>query len=455
VRGPERIPASSVNTPVATAPRRAALIFIFVTVLIDILSFGLIIPVLPHLIESFLGGDVSKAAVWYGWFATVFMAMQFIFTPVQGALSDRFGRRPVILLSNLGLGLDFLMMALVNTLPLLFIGRIISGITAASFSTANAYVADVTPPEKRAQSFGMIGMAFGIGFVIAPAIGGFLGEIDTRLPFKAAVVLCLTNFVYGLFVLPESLPPERRTPRFDWAHANPLGALKLLRRYPQVLGLISVLFLLAFAHMVYPSTFVLYADYRFGWGPQMVGYTLAAVGVLAAIVQGGLIKKIVAALGERRTLLLGLGCGTLGFMLYGLAPSGPWFWAAMPIAALWGIAQPAAQAIMTRQVDPTEQGRLQGAVASLSSVAGIFAPTVFTRAFAAVTGANLHDAWAGITFGIAALLVGSAWLIAWKVSAGGSTRTDPLPAPTIVPEVVSDASTLQVQPAAEGAEASR
>jgi len=222
-----------------------------------------------------------------------------------------------------------------------------------------------------------------------------------------------------------------------------------------VLGLISVLFLLAFAHMVYPSTFVLYADYRFGWGPQMVGYTLAAVGVLAAIVQGGLIKKIVAALGERRTLLLGLGCGTLGFMLYGLAPSGPWFWAAMPIAALWGIAQPAAQAIMTRQVDPTEQGRLQGAVASLSSVAGIFAPTVFTRAFAAVTGANLHDAWAGITFGIAALLVGSAWLIAWKVSAGGSTRTDPLPAPTIVPEVVSDASTLQVQPAAEGAEASR
>jgi hypothetical protein len=174
----------------------------------------------------------------------------------------------------------------------------------------------------------MIGMAFGIGFVIAPAIGGFLGEIDTRLPFKAAVVLCLTNFVYGLFVLPESLPPERRTPRFDWAHANPLGALKLLRRYPQVLGLISVLFLLAFAHMVYPSTFVLYADYRFGWGPQMVGYTLAGVGVLAAIVQGGLIKKIVSVFGERRTLLLGLGCGTLGFALYGLAPSGPWFWAA-------------------------------------------------------------------------------------------------------------------------------
>jgi len=418
-----------VENETIAAPRRAALVFIFITVLIDILAFGLIIPVLPHLIQHFLDGDVSQAAIWYGWFSTAYMLMQFFFTPVQGALSDWLGRRPVILASNLGLGLDFILMATVNTLPLLFIGRIISGITAASFSTANAYVADVTPPAKRAQAFGMIGMAFGIGFVVAPAIGGFLGEINVRLPFWAAVVMCLTNFLYGVFVLPESLPKEKRTPHFDWAHANPFGALKLLRRYPQVLGLIGVLFLMALAHMVYPTTFVLYADYRFGWGPQMVGYTLAAVGVLAAIVQGGLIKKIVAALGERRTLLLGLGCGTLGFMLYGLAPSGPWFWAAMPIAALWGIAQPAAQAIMTRQVDPTEQGRLQGAVASLSSVAGIFAPTVFTRAFAAVTGANLHDAWAGITFGIAALLVGSAWLIAWKVSAGGSTRTDPLPAP--------------------------
>jgi DHA1 family tetracycline resistance protein-like MFS transporter len=434
------------------APRRAALIFIFVTVLIDIMSFGLIIPVLPHLIQNFLAGDVSKAAVWYGWFATVFMAMQFLFTPVQGALSDRFGRRPVILLSNLGLGLDFLMMAMVNTLPLLFIGRIISGITAASFSTANAYVADVTPPEKRAQSFGMIGMAFGIGFVIAPAIGGFLGEINPRAPFWVAVVLCLTNFMYGLFVLPESLPPEKRSPRFDWRHANPLGSLRLLQRYPHVLGLVSVLFLMALAHMVYPSTFVLYADYRFGWGPQMVGYTLAAVGVLAAIVQGGLIKKIVGWLGERGALMLGLGCGTLGFALYGLAPTGHWFWAAMPIAALWGVAGPAAQALMTRQVAPTEQGRLQGAVASLSSIAGIIAPTLFTRAFASVTQAHVHNAWAGITFGIAAALVGLAWIIAWRTSAHLSTTTHAAPTPpTIVPPVVSDADDLCVQPAADHA----
>jgi MFS transporter, DHA1 family, tetracycline resistance protein len=310
------------NTNPTAPPRKAALVFIFITVLIDILAFGLIIPVLPHLIESFLSGNVSQAAIWYGWFSTAYMTMQFFFTPVQGALSDWLGRRPVILASNLGLGLDFILMATVNTLPLLFIGRIISGITAASFSTANAYVADVTPPEKRAQAFGMIGMAFGIGFVVAPAIGGFLGEISVRLPFWAAVVMCLANFVYGLFVLPESLPKEKRTPHFDWAHANPFGALKLLRRYPQVLGLIGVLFLMALAHMVYPTTFVLYADYRFGWGPQMVGYTLAGVGVLAAIVQGGLIKKIVGALGERHALLFGLGCGTLGFALYGLAPNG-------------------------------------------------------------------------------------------------------------------------------------
>lgn len=435
------------NLPSTSPPRRAALAFIFVTVLIDILSFGLIIPVLPHLIEGFLNGDLPRAAIWYGWFSTAFMAMQFLFTPVQGALSDRFGRRPVILLSNLGLGLDFLMMALVNSLPLLFIGRVISGITAASFSTANAYIADVTPPEKRAGAFGMIGMAFGIGFIIAPAIGGLLGEINPRLPFWLAVGLALTNFLYGFFVLPESLPPERRSPRFDWRQANPIGSLRLLQRYPQVFGLVGVLFLMALAHVVYPATFVLYADYRFGWGMKMVGYTLGLVGVLSIIVQGGLVRRFVARFGERRTMLFGLSCGTLGFALYGLAPNGWWFWAVSPIAALWGVTGPATQALVSRQIDPSEQGRLQGAIASLSSIAGIIAPTLFTRTFAAFSQPHQSTAWVGLTFGLAALFVGGAWLLAFRVLAR-------LPAPvaaaapidTIVPPALAEAAEVQALP---------
>jgi DHA1 family tetracycline resistance protein-like MFS transporter len=395
--------------------RKAAVTFIFVTALLDILAFGMIIPVLPHLIAGFLGGDVSRAAIWYGWFATVFMLMQFVCSPIQGALSDHFGRRPVILLSNLGLGIDFLFMALVNTLPLLFIGRIVSGITAASFSTANAYIADVTPPEKRAQAFGMIGMAFGIGFTVAPAIGGWLGVLHPRLPFWIAAGLSLTNFCYGLFVLPESLPPERRS-RFSWARANPLAALRLLRGHHELFGLAAVLLLMALAHVVYPSTFVLYADYRFQWGSGMVGVTLAIVGVLAAIVQGGLIKRFIKTFGERRTLLIGLACGTLGFTLYGFAPSGYWFWAAMPIAALWGISGPAAQSIMTHHVSPNEQGRLQGAISGLSSIAGIIAPTVFTRTFATLSGARPDNPWVGATFWLAAMLVLVAFVIAWRAT---------------------------------------
>ena len=397
--------------------RRAALAFIFITVLLDILAFGMIIPVLPHLIASFLGGNLADAAIVHGVFASVFMVMQFIFSPVQGALSDRFGRRPVILLSNLGLGLDFILMAVAHTLPLLFIGRVLSGITSASFSTANAYIADVTPPEKRGAAFGKLGMAFGIGFVIAPAIGGLLGDVSPRLPFWIAAGLSLGNFCYGYFVLPESLPAEKRT-SFSWRRANPVASLRMLGRHPELFALAGVIFLMQLAHIVYPSTFVLYADYRFGWGPKMVGYTLAGVGILSAIVQGGLIGRIIGAIGERRTLLLGLACGAIGFTLYGLAPSGPWFWAAMPIAAFWGVSMPAAQALMTRQVDSHEQGRLQGAVVSLASVAGILGPTLFTRAFAEVSRRHLHQGWAGITFWLAGAMLLAALLLAWR-----STRT--------------------------------
>jgi DHA1 family tetracycline resistance protein-like MFS transporter len=434
-------------TPAAPPARRAALTFIFITLLIDILAFGLIIPVLPHLIKNFVGGDTSLAAWWYMAFAVVFMAMQFVFTPVQGALADRFGRRPIILASNLGLGLDFLMMALVNTLPLLFIGRVISGITSASFSASNAYVADVTPPEKRAQAFGVLGIAFGVGFVIAPVIGGLLGEIHPRLPFWAAVIMCLTNFCYGLFVLPESLTPDKRSARFDWAHANPFGALKLLSRYPQVLGLVCVVALIALAHMVYPTTFVLYADYRFGWGPRMVGITLGLVGILSAIVQGGLIKLIVGKLGERRALLFGLICGMLGFTLYALAPTGYWFWAAMPVATFWGVAQPAAQAMMSHLVDPREQGRLQGAIASVSSISGIVGAFVFPATLAMVSGSHDHGVWAGATFFIAASILAVALLVAWYISAhlpaSITAATTMEPGPDITEEIAAVTSDLR------------
>ena len=406
------------DASVAQPVRRAALAFIFITVLIDILSFGLIIPVLPHLLKQFTGGDIAAATVWHGMFATAFMVMQFFSSPIQGALSDRFGRRPVILISTLGLAVDFLIMALAQTLPWLFIGRLLSGMTSASFSTANAYIADVTAPEKRAAAFGKLGMAFGLGFTLAPVFGAWLGVINIRLPFYAAAILAFTNFCYGLFVLPESLTPENRSAKFEWRRANPLASLKLLRGHPELFGLASVLFLIGLAHLVYPTTFVLYADYRFGWGLKMVGYTLLIVGVLTIIVQGGLVGKIVKKLGERRALMFGMACGALGFFFYGLAPTGYWFWAAMPLAALWGVANPSAQAIMTRHVTPQEQGRLQGAIGSLNSIAGILAPTLFTQTLAAVAQAHVHTFWAGTTFWLASAMVALGGFVAWRVTRG-------------------------------------
>ncbi len=402
-----------ISTPLAPNVRKAAVIFIFITVFIDILSFGLIIPVLPQLVKSFVDNSVAKAAIVAGIFSFAFNFMQFIFSPVQGALSDHFGRRPIILFSNLGTGLDFIFMALAQTLPWLFIGRMISGITSASFSTANAYIADITTPENRAKAFGMIGMAFGIGFTLAPAIGGFLGEIHPRWPFWFAAVLSLANFTYGYFVLPESLPVERRA-AFDWKRANPIGSLKLLKKYRAIWGLVGVLFLMGFAHFVYPSSFVLYADYRFDWGPKMVGITLGIVGILSAVVQGVLIGKAIKKFGERKTLIYGLLFGVIGFTLYGFAPTGYWFWAAMPIAGLWGIAGPAAQSMMTRQVDPSEQGRLQGAIASLNSIGGLVAPLIFTNILAFEASASVSNIWHGATWWFAGLLVLTGLVVALR-----------------------------------------
>jgi DHA1 family tetracycline resistance protein-like MFS transporter len=395
--------------------RRAALIFILLTVTFDTLALGIIIPVFPRLVIDFVGGDIRYAATMVGIMGTIFAVMQFFFSPVQGALSDRFGRRPVVLASNFGLGLDYVLMALAPNLSWLFVGRVVSGITAASFSTAGAYIADVTPPEKRAGAFGLIGAAFGVGFVLGPAIGGLLGHGDPRLPFWVAAGLSLANGFYGLLILPESLPRDRRSP-FSWKRANPVGALNLLRRQPALLGLAAINFLYYLAHQSLPSVFVLYTDYRYGWDQRLMGLTLAGVGVCSMIVQGGLVRPIVAKLGERRTLILGLAAGAIGFAIYGFAPTGGIFWIGVPIMAFWGLASPAAQGIMTRKVASTEQGRLQGALGSIQGITGILGPTLFTQTFAAFIGpaADLH--LPGAAFLLAAMLLALAALMGWRVA---------------------------------------
>jgi DHA1 family tetracycline resistance protein-like MFS transporter len=363
-----------------TPIRRAAFTFIFITVLLDMLALGIVIPVLPKLILDFVGGDAVRASDYLGLFGTAWALMQFLFSPIHGALSDRFGRRPIILLSNFGLGLDYILMALAPTLAWLFVGRIISGITAASISTAYAYVADVAEPAKRAQLFGMLGVAFGAGFVLGPALGGIAGSVDPRLPFWIAAGLSLVNGLYGLLILPESLPVEKRAP-FKWTRANPVGSLILLRSHPQLLGLAVVSFLGHLAHSSLPNIGVLYMIYRYSWTEQAVGFVMAGVGLCAMVVQGGLIGPAVKHLGETNAMLVGLVFGVLGFAAFGLAATGFWFLTGVPLLALWGIASAATLALMSHHVGASEQGQLQGANASLMGIASLIGPGIFTQSF--------------------------------------------------------------------------
>jgi DHA1 family tetracycline resistance protein-like MFS transporter len=397
------------------APSRAAFAFVFVTVVLDMIALGIVVPVLPKLILAFEGGDMAGAATVTGVFGFAWAAMQFLFSPVMGGLSDRFGRRPVILLSNLGLGLDYVLMATAPSLPWLFLGRVISGITAASIATAGAYIADVTPPEGRAARYGMLGAAFGLGFIIGPAVGGLLGAIDLRLPFWGAAGLSLANAAYGFFILPESLPPEKRA-RFAWHVANPVGALRLLRSHPVLLGLAAATFLQYLAHEALPSVFVLYTDYRYGWDERMVGLALAAVGVSSTIVSAALVGPLVKRLGNRRALLVGLLCGVLSFAGYGLAPTSVLFMACIPLGALWGIASPAMQALMTHHVDPARQGQLQGALSSLRGVTGMMGPLLFTQIFAVAVreAGSLH--LPGAPYLLAAVLLVGATVVGLRVT---------------------------------------
>jgi len=355
--------------------QRAALAFIFVTAVLDIVAMGIIIPVLPGLIEDFVGSN-ARAGVINGVFVALWAGMQFVCSPIIGSLSDQYGRRPVILISCAGLALDYVLMAVAPDLWWLALGRIIAGITSSSFTTIYAYMADITAPEKRARAYGLIGAAFSGGFVLGPVLGGFLGEFGPRVPFWFAAALSGVAFLYGLFILPESLPVEKRM-KFSWKRANPVGSLILLRRHPELSGLSIVNFLLYFAHHVFSAVFVLYAAWRYGWGPVEVGLLLALVGVLDMAVQGVFVGPVVKRLGDRATMVLGLAGGTVGIAAMGWAPDGLWFIAAMLPNALWGLAMPTLQSLMTRRVGEDEQGQLQGANMSVASIAGVASPLFF------------------------------------------------------------------------------
>jgi DHA1 family tetracycline resistance protein-like MFS transporter len=401
-------------------PGQAAFIFIFVTVVLDMMAVGIVAPVLPKLIIEFEQGDVVRAAGYVGLFATLWAAMQFIFAPIIGAASDHFGRRPVILLSNLGLGLDYLLMALAPSVSWLLIGRLVSGITSASYPTAGAYIADVTAPQDRAARFGMLGAAFGLGFIVGPALGGVLGGIDLRLPFWVAGGLSLANAAYGFFILPESLPVERRR-RFSLRQAHVFGAIRLLRSHGELLGLAGALFVMALAHEVLPNIFVLYTDQRYGWDESTVGAALAAVGLGSVIVSTLLVRPLVRRMGERRAAMLGLACGIVGCCIFALAPTGGSFLIGIAFVAMWGLAGPSFQSLMSRRVDQTEQGQLQGAIGSIRALTGMLGPLLFTQVFAGSVRIGGPIAL-GAPYFLAALLLLTALILGARVLPHGPAR---------------------------------
>ena len=400
-----------------TAPRSRALIFIYLTVVLDVLAFGIVVPVLPKLVVSFLDNDTVRAANMWGLFGSAYALAQFLFSPMLGALSDRFGRRPILLVALFGLAVDYVIMAWAPSLAWLWLGRITSGICGATYTTAGAYIADVTPQEKRAAAFGVIGAAWGLGFVLGPALGGLLGAHDPRLPFWVAAAITVGNAIYGFVVLPESLPPERRE-GFRWTRANPLGSLVLLRSHPELFGLATVQLCYQLAHQVLPSVYVLYVGHRYGWSTERTSYTLALVGVASAVVQGGMIRPIVARLGERSAALCGLGFGALSSLLYGVAGSGALFLLGIPFGSLAGLYSPSAQTLMSARVTPEEQGKLQGALGSLQGLAGMIGPTLFAGTFALAIAPGMPAAAAGAPF-----LVAAAILTVGMVLIAGVTRS--------------------------------
>ncbi|MGA8476310.1 MAG: TCR/Tet family MFS transporter [Candidatus Cybelea sp.] len=414
--------------------RPGATIFIFVTVLIDMLTFGMIGPVLPKLIASFVGNDFAHAAQIIGLFATVWALMQFFCSPLLGMLSDRVGRRPVILLSNAVTVVDYAIMAIAPNLWWLFAARVLSGIATANMTAASAYIADVTAPEKRAAAFGMIGSAFGLGFVLGPAIGGIVGNVNPRLTFWVAAGFALLNTLYGLFVLPESLSPAHRIKRLEWKRANPLGSLRLLRSHHELWGLTWVNFITYVAHEVFPNIWVIYCIAAFNWSTGSVGLTLALVGIVAAINQATMVRPVVARLGERRTLLASLALAVIGLALLG-TNNGIVFLVAAVIIAL-PMYQASSQALMTRRVRPAEQGELQGALGSVRGISMLIGPAIFTLTFAQFAGPWRSFGLIGAPWLLAALLYMVSLVVAWRVTSHADDVVLPMPEP--VPPIYAE-----------------
>lgn len=393
----------------SSASSRPAIAFILAVAVLDVMAMGIVIPVLPALIEGFVGSEAA-AGYWNGIMVAIWAGMQFLCSPIIGSISDRYGRRPTILISTAGLTLDWILMALAPDLWWLAVGRMIGGITSSSFTAVFAYMADITEPDQRARGYGLVGAAFSAGFIAGPLIGGVLGEISPRAPFWAAAALSGITFLYGLFILPESLPQERRM-AFSWTRANPFGALKLLRSHPELSGLAVVNFLLYFAHHVFSVVFVLYAAHKHGWTPMYLGFALALAGILEMIVQAGLVGPAVKRWGDRRTMVTGLVMGSLGLASMGLAPTGLLFTLALFPNALWALAMPTLQSLMTRRVSESEQGQLQGANMSVGSIAGIASPLFFGWMYEMTVG----DA-PGVSFLIAAGILAAGAVLAAFVS---------------------------------------
>jgi len=389
-----------------------ALVFIFITVLIDTIGFGIILPVTPQLIMDLTGQGIGEASMAGGWLAFSYAIAQFLCGPIIGNLSDHFGRRPVLLLSLLAFGCDYALMGVAPTLSWLFLGRILAGIAGAAHTTANAYVADISSPDKRAQNFGMIGAAFGVGFILGPALGGLMGSFGPRAPFFLAAALALVNLAYGYFVLPESLPVEHRRP-FSWRRANTIGTLLQMRRYPVVWGMAGAMFVWQLAHQVLPNTWAYYTKLKFGWTEGEIGLSLAFAGVMMAVVQGGLTRVIVPRIGEQMAVFVGLTVGALSFLGYALADSTWLMYACLTFASFTGLAYPSMNALMSRQIPSSAQGELQGGVASLYSLTAIIGPLVMTQLFGYFTTARAPVYFPGAAFAFAALLtVGSIALFA-------------------------------------------